>query len=114
MGAEVAVEPNMAEVTRDEMIRAAMAKIKAKEDEQIRAEAEVIVNAKIEAEEKLERERLDAIEAEKASVSRAKEQAKLLKGFANSVAQWMIENGCTNPSSIPASVVDVLKAQAGL
>ena len=109
-----AVEPNFAEVTRDEMIRAQMAKIQAKEEAQIRAEAEAVVELELAAQAEVKRLADEAITAEKARVAAAKERAKVLKSFTGLVAQWMIDNDCDNPASIPASVVDSLRKQGGL
>ena len=50
----------------------------------------------------------------KARIEAGKERAKAIKKFADSVAKWMVENDCSNPASIPASVVEPLRAQAGL
>jgi membrane protein involved in colicin uptake len=109
-----AVEPNLAEVTREEMIRSQMAEIKAKEDAEIRAAAEAKVNAELDAIAEAKRLKAEADAYEKARVEAAKERQKVLKAFSASVAKWMVDNDCDNPQAIPASAVDSLKAQAGL
>jgi hypothetical protein len=58
-----------------------------------------------------------AVEPNPAEVMRAeaaKERQKRFKVFSASVAKWMVDNDCDNPASIPASAVEILKAQAGL
>lgn len=103
-----------AEFTRDEMIKAQMAKIQAKEEAQIRAEAEAIVERELAAAAEAKRLADEAVASEKARVAAAKERAKVLKSFAGLVAEWMIANDCDNPASIPASVVSDLKLKGGL
>lgn len=109
-----AVEPNLAEVTRDEMIRVQMEKIEKLEKAEIRARAEAIVEEDLARKEEAKRRAEEEAENAKAHEVAAKERAKAVKTFASSVSKWMIDNDCTNPSSIPASVTDSLREQAGL
>ena len=109
-----AVEQNLAEVTKDELIRAEMEKIEAKDAERIRAEAVAVVEAKLAAEEAARLE-LEAAEANaNAQAEAAKARAATLKSFANGVAKFMIDNGIDNPRNLTDGQIDAIRAKAGL
>jgi hypothetical protein len=108
------VEPNLAEVTRDEMIRAEVAKLKAKDDAQLIAEAEKIVEAELAEAAEVKRLAEEAAAAEIARAEAVKARGKIMKVYTGLVAKWMIDNDCDNPASIPASVVDDLRKQGGI
>lgn len=108
------MEPNLAEVTREQMIEAEMAKITKTEQDAIRAAAEKIVADRIAEQEEAKRAAEQAVIDAKAREDAAAAQSKSLKAFAKLVSEWMVANDCANPASVPASVVEDFRTKAGL
>jgi hypothetical protein len=109
-----AVEPNLEEVTKEALVLAEIEKIKAREEEDIKAEAAAKVEADFVAKALAKREAEQAKANEEAKVEAAKKRLAGLKTYTTALGKWMVEHDCDNPITVPSTVVDSLRAQAGL
>jgi hypothetical protein len=104
-------EPNAAEVSRDARIKAAAARLKAREDAEILAQATAQVEAELAAEAEAARIRADEERNAKAHAETRKARSAAIKNISKALAAWMVDNDTDDIYSAP---IDAMRKAAGL
>lgn len=105
---------NEFEVTREERVKAAAARIKATEDAEILAKAEALVDAELAVEAEKLAELEQARRNAEARAVEAKLRAAAIKKLSAAVAAYMVEHDVDLPRLIPQDAIVQMREAAGI